>query len=160
MRNWQVKGQQERCFQTYGYRRMCLWLRSQQIHRNPRIVLRIMKKYGLLFEVRRYKKWRQMGLLHKYEIPLNREIHAGKPNFKWVTDIFHIHTKQCILYLSIIRELFDNSIIAYKTGPQQTVNLVLDYDNKSVYLNFTIAFLQQVTNFQQQQFSFSWFFNF
>lgn len=30
------------------------------------------------------------------------------------------------MYLSIIRDLFDNSIVAYKTGTSQTVNLVLD----------------------------------
>ena len=35
--------QQEHCFQTYGYRRMHLWLESQGIHRNPKTVLRIMK---------------------------------------------------------------------------------------------------------------------
>ena len=29
-------------------------------------------------------------------------------------------------YLSMIRDLYDNSIVAYKTGTQQTVNLVLD----------------------------------
>jgi putative transposase len=34
--------------------------------------------------------------------------------------------RQCILYLSIIRDLFDNSIVAYKTGTTQSVNLVLD----------------------------------
>ena len=30
------------------------------------------------------------------------------------------------MYLSMIRDLYDNSIVAYKTGTQQTVNLVLD----------------------------------
>ena len=30
------------------------------------------------------------------------------------------------LYLSMIRDLNDNSIVAYKTGTEQTVNLVLD----------------------------------
>ena len=30
------------------------------------------------------------------------------------------------LYLSMIRDLYDNSIVAYKTGTEQTVNLVLD----------------------------------
>ena len=30
------------------------------------------------------------------------------------------------MYLSMIRDLYDNSIVAYKTGIQQTVNLVLD----------------------------------
>ena len=40
--------------------------------------------------------------------------------------ISYIHTNQGVLYLSIIRDLYDNSIVAYKTGTQQTVNLVLD----------------------------------
>ena len=31
-----------------------------------------------------------------------------------------------ILYLSIIRDLYDNSIVAYKTGTRQTVHLVLE----------------------------------
>ena len=64
--------------------------------------------------------------LHKYENLLNREFQTDKPNSKWVTDISYIHTKQGVLYLSMIRDLYDNSIVAYKTGTQQTVNLVLD----------------------------------
>ena len=41
-------------------------------------------------------------------------------------DIFYIHTKQGVLYLSIIRDFYDNGIVAYKTGTEQTVNLVLN----------------------------------
>src|SRR5699024_10772759 len=41
-------------------------------------------------------------------------------------DISYIHTEQGVLYLSMIRDLYDNSIVAYKTAAQQTVNLVLD----------------------------------
>ena len=86
-----------------------------------------MKKYELLAEIRRRRKWRQMGQqLHKYENLLNREFQADRPNHKWVTDISYIHTGQGILYLSVIRDLFDNSIVAYKTGTTQSVNLVLD----------------------------------
>jgi len=118
---------QKHCFQTYGYRRMCLWLKSQQIYRNPKTILRIMKKYSLLSEIRRRRKWQQMGQqVHKYENLLNRQFHAEQPNAKWVTDISYIHTGQGVLYLSMIRDLYDNSIVAYKTGVQQTVNLVLD----------------------------------
>ena len=51
---------------------------------------------------------------------------AIRPNQKWATDISYIHTKQGVLYLSIIRDLYDNSIVAYKTSRQQTINLVLD----------------------------------
>ena len=122
-----IAQQRERSFHTYGYRRMWLWLKSQSIYRDPKTVLRIMKQYDLLSEIRRPRKWRQMGQqLHKYENLLNREFHTDKPNSKWVTDISYIHTKQGVLYLSMIRDLYDNSIVAYKTGTQQTVNLVLD----------------------------------
>lgn len=86
-----------------------------------------MKKYELLSEIRRPRKWIQMGQQqHKYENLLNRQFNAEKPNQKWVTDISYIHTGQGILYLSMIRDLYDNSIVAYKTGTSQTVNLVLD----------------------------------
>ena len=119
--------QRERSFRTYGYRRMCLWLKNQNIFCNPKTVLRIMKKYDLLSEIRRRRKWQQMGQqLHKYENLLSRQFQADKPNSKWVTDISYIHTRQGVLYLSMIRDLYDNSIVAYKTGTEQTVNLVLD----------------------------------
>ena len=123
-----IREQQEKCDKTYGYRRMWKWLKKvKKIHRNPKTILRIMKKYELLSEIRRRRKWRQMGQqLHKYENLLNRNFQADRPNHKWVTDISYIHTGQGVLYLSMIRDLFDNSIVAYKTGTSQSVNLVLD----------------------------------
>ena len=122
-----IAQQREGSFRTYGYRRMWLWLKSQNIFCNPKTVLRIMKKYDLLSEIRRRRKWKQMGQqVHKYKNLLNREFHADKPNRKWVTDISYIHTRQGVLYLSMIRDLYDNYIVAYKTGTEQTVNLVLD----------------------------------
>ena len=122
-----IAQQRERSFRTYGYRRMWLWLKSQNILRNPKTVLRIMKKYDLLSEIRRRRKWQQLGQqVYRYRNLLNRDFHADKPNCKWVTDISYIHTKQGVLYLSMIRDLYDNSIVAYKTGTRQTVNLVLD----------------------------------
>ncbi len=119
---------QKQCTNTYGYRRVWIWLeRRKGLHCNPKTVLRIMNKYGLLSEIRRRRKYRKMGeQLHKYENLLNREFHSDKPNQKWVTDISYIHTKQGVLYLSMIRDLYDNSIVAYRTGTEQTVNLVLN----------------------------------
>jgi transposase InsO family protein len=64
--------------------------------------------------------------VHKYENLLNRNFTADRPNAKWVTDISYIHTNQGVLYLSMIRDLYDNSIVAYKAGTEQTVNLVLN----------------------------------
>ena len=116
---------QVNCGHTYGYRRVHIWLERNGIHHNPKTILRVMQKYNLLSVIRR-KKYRNYGnYIHKYENLLNRNFHADRPNQKWVTDISYIHTKQGVLYLSIIRDLYDNSIIAYKTGTEQNVNLVL-----------------------------------
>lgn len=112
---------------TYGYRRVRKWLLDRNIRRNPKTILKIMKKYGLLSEIRRHRKWTNLGQqVYRYENLLNRQFRADRPNTKWVTDISYIHTKEGILYLSMIRDLYDNSIVAYKTASQQTVNLVLD----------------------------------
>jgi len=112
---------------TYGYRRVWLWLERKKIHKNPKTVLRIMKKYGLLSEIRRRRKWVNLGQqMHKYDNLLKRQFKADRPNTKWVTDISYIHTKEGVLYLSMIRDLYDNSIVAYKTSSRQTVSLVLD----------------------------------
>lgn len=111
---------QNRTDRTYGYRRVWKWLKDRNIERNPKTVLRVMKKYGLLSEIRRRRKWVNLGQqVHKYKNLLARQFRADRPNAKWVTDISYIQTKQGVLYLSMIRDLYDNSIVAY-------VNLVLD----------------------------------
>ena len=118
---------QDRCGKTYGYRRVHIWLERQGVHRNPKTILRVMQKYNLLSVVRR-KKYRSYGNnnnLHRYDNLLNRDFNADRPNQKWVTDISYIKTQQGTLYLSVIRDLYDNSIVAYKTGTEQNVNLVL-----------------------------------
>ena len=110
---------------TYGYRRVHIWLERQGIHKNPKTVLRVMQKYNLLSEVRRKKYHNYTNGLYKYPNLLAQDFHAERPNQKWVTDISYIKTGQGVLYLSVIRDLYDNSIVAYKTGTEQNVNLVL-----------------------------------
>ena len=120
-----IKECHDKCVKTYGYRRVHIWLERQGIYRNPKTILRVMQKYNLLSVVRR-KKYRNYGeYIHRYPNLLNREFNAERPNQKWVTDISYIKTKQGFLYLSIIRDLYDNSIVAYKTGTEQNINLVL-----------------------------------
>ena len=118
---------QNKADNTYGYRRVWKWLKDRNIVRNPKTVLSVMKKYGLLSEIRRRRKWVNLGQqVHKYQNLLKRQFRTNSPNTKWVTDISYIHTKEGVLYLSMIRDLYDNSIVAYKTATRQTVNLVLD----------------------------------
>ena len=121
----QIRTCQQEVKQTYGYRRVHIWLERKGIYRNPKTILRIMQKYNLLSAVRR-KKYQHYGdALHRYPNLLNRNFHAERPNQKWVTDISYIKTGQGFLYLSVIRDLYDNSIVSYKTGTEQNINLVL-----------------------------------
>ena len=102
---------QDKTDKTYGYRRVWKWLKARNIDRNPKSVLRVMKKYGLLSEIRRHRKWVNLGQqVYKYKNHLNRQFWADRPNSKWVTGISYIHTKEGVLYLSMIRDLYDNAM--------------------------------------------------
>ena len=112
--------------ETYGYRRVRLWLlRKNGLVVNHKAVLRLMRKYGLLASIRRprplYQRQQRMNL---YENRLNRDFYAVRPNQKWVTDISYIHTGEGTLYLSVIKDLYDNFIIAYDMGTAQDNALV------------------------------------
>ena len=151
---------QQQCGKTYGCRRVKIWLeRKYNLKRNVKTVLRVMNKYGLLSEIRRRKKYKYMGQqVHKYENLLKREFTASKPNQKWVTDISYIHTNQGVLYLSMIRDLYDNSIVAYKTGTEQTVNLVLN-TIKAAIENEKVAAELQLHSDQGFQYTSQGYFN-
>jgi len=124
---------QEKTKSTYGYRRVKLWiLRTTRQNVNHKAVLRIMNKYNLLSKVRRRRTYIKFGeQIHKYENVLARDFKTGKPNEKWVTDISYIHTKQGVLYLSMIRDLYDNFVVSYHTGTEQTINLVTETIKKA-----------------------------
>ena len=60
---------------------MWQYLKNAGINRNPKTILRIMKKYELLAEIRRRKKWVNLGWrVHKYKNLLNRQFQLDRPN--------------------------------------------------------------------------------
>ena len=101
-----------------------------------------MQKYNLLSVIRRKKFKYVSEHLHKYPNLLNREFNAERPNQKWVTDISYIPTKEGMCYLSIIRDLYDNSIVAYQMSKDMTVKLVLDTIKKAMKKENVTAELQ------------------
>ena len=64
-----IREQQKKCDKSYGYRHIWKWLKNNMhIYRNPKTILRIIKKHDLLSKVRHRRKWRQMGQqIHKYD---------------------------------------------------------------------------------------------
>ena len=85
-----------------------------------------MNKYGLLSEIRRkkyYKRYTQ-GVL-RYKNILKRNFTAQMLNQKWTTDITYIKTDHGILFLSVIKDLYDGYIVSYKMSKNnQTYSLV------------------------------------
>lgn len=66
-----------------------------------------MNKYNLLSQIRSRRRYIQYSQhLHRYDNILNTEYKVDKPNEKLVTDITYIHTKEGVLYLSTIRDLY------------------------------------------------------
>ena len=122
----QIRECQIQCRNTSGYRRVHIWLERNGTQCNLKTVLRVMNKYNLLSVICRKRYVKCGEALHHYPNLLNRNFVAERPNQKWVTDISYIRTGQGFLYLSVIRDLYDNSIVAYKTSSEQNVNLALN----------------------------------
>jgi transposase InsO family protein len=109
-----------------GYRQItCQIRRKYDLIINHKAVYRVMRKMGLQSVARRRRPYiRYSESIYRYENILNRDFSADRPNRKWVTDITYIQTMQGILYLSVIKDLYDGFVVAYRMGTEQTVNLV------------------------------------
>ena len=117
----------QRSRRTYGYRRIAYWLRREYGRViNPKAVLRLMQKMGLRSIARRRKVWHAAGFNpdYRYANVLNRNFTATQPNQKWVTDITWIQTQHGLLYLSVIKDLYDGFIVAHAATTRNSVDLV------------------------------------
>ena len=119
---------QEKVHKTYGYRRVKFWLlRETGLVINHKAVLRITRKYGLQAVPKRKRfRYYDLNTYHHYENLLHRDFRASRPNEKWVTDISYIPTGEGFLYLSVIKDLYDRSIVGYRYATQMPAKLVLD----------------------------------
>jgi transposase InsO family protein len=123
-----VKAAYEQNRRVYGYRRITAALRrTPGLQINHKAVYRLMRKLGLRSVARKrriYKRIEQIPHLHRYPDLLQRDFSASAPNQKWVTDITYIHTQQGILYLSVIKDLYDGFIVSHQTSTNNSVDLV------------------------------------
>jgi putative transposase len=114
--------------QTYGYRRISLWICQQDgVVINPKAVLRLMHKLNIRSRARQrrcYRNGESSGVVHHYPNVLKRDFVASRPNQKWVTDITFVATQQGWAYLSTIQDLYDGFIVAYRLERQNSIGLV------------------------------------
>lgn len=112
----------------YGYRRICIWLRKHKgIVINHKAILRLMNEMGICSIARKRLPWNEKTAIesaHCYDNVLHREFSATKPNQKWTTDITFIPTTKGWVYLSAIKDLHDNFIVAHKISKKKDTHLV------------------------------------
>ncbi len=123
-----IKQIQDKCKRRYGYRRVGIAIENKyKIHFNHKKVLRIMNKYNLLSKIRRKYMYRKPNeVMYKYANLYEQNFKAETINQKWTTDISYIITPEGRLYLSVIRDVYDGFVIAYKYSVIQDLKLVAD----------------------------------
>jgi putative transposase len=123
-----IKQLQDRYKRRYGYRRIQIALLTKFSKKvNHKKVLRLMSKYNLLSKIRRKYMYRKPSeVLHKYANLFNQNFKTTNINEKWTTDISYIITHEGRLYLSVIKDIYDGYIVAYKYSTVQDLKLVSD----------------------------------
>ena len=125
-----VREAYERSRKTYGYRRIGIWIeREHDIKINHKAVLRLMRKLNIRSIARKRNPYRQIqnryGAVYSYPNLLGQDFKAKRPNEKWGTDITYVRTQQGFVYLTIIKDFFDGSILGYAMARNASIHLVL-----------------------------------
>ncbi len=117
----------------YGYRRIHLELRKQDVMLNHKTVQRLMKLLCLKSTVRpkRYRSYKGAVGTTAPNV-LERDFSATKPDEKWVTDVTEFKVKQQKVYLSPIVDLFTLEVVAYKVAKNACLTLVTDMLTKAI----------------------------
>lgn len=112
----------------YGYRQLQLFLlQDHDVWMNHKKVLRLMKELGLRARIRRKYRYATSSTIggRVADNVLARQFGADKPNLKWVTDVTQYRVGERRLYLSAVKDLCSNEIIAYQMSLRNDNQLVL-----------------------------------
>jgi putative transposase len=122
----------------YGYRQIQLFLLQEHgVQINHKKVLRLMQELGIRSRIRRKHRCNYASSVgdRVADNLLQRDFQAVLPNQKWVTDVTQYRVSDTWLYLSAIKDLFNNEIVAY--------HMDLRNDNQLVLQTFKKAFEKQ-----------------
>lgn len=120
----------ERSRHTYGYRRIQMWIERQYgLQLNHKAVLRLMRKLHIRSIARKRNPYRQLqtryGALYRYANLLRQNFKAQRPNEKWGSDITYVRTQQGFVYLAVIKDFCDGSIVGYAMSRNPSIRLVV-----------------------------------
>ncbi|MDF2717356.1 MAG: putative transposase OrfB [Paenibacillus sp.] len=121
----------------YGYRRITAELKRMYDRTvNHKKVRRIMQELGIRSIIRAKRPYfsTQQAMKSDGRVApnlLNRDFTASKPNEKWVTDVTQYRVGDQRIYLSAIKDLCGNDIVAFHMSLRNDNQLVLDTFNKA-----------------------------
>lgn len=111
----------------YGYRRICLALRSEGLIINHKTVLKLMSQMNLQAKrkKRHYHSYKgEVGNIAPNII--GRNFSASEPNQKWTTDITQVNIADTKLYLSPILDMYNGEIVSYTISRSPNLKLTTD----------------------------------
>ena len=120
----------ERSRKTYGYRRVQIWIeREYGIKINHKAVLRLMRKLNIRSIARKRNPYKlihnRYGAIHTYPNLMRQDFTTKHPNEKWGTDITYIPTQQGFVYLAVIKDFFDGTILGHALSRNNSIQMVL-----------------------------------
>lgn len=104
------------CEQTYGYRRMYLAVKALGFKCNEKLIRKRMKLLGLKCAIRQKKNnySKSKSETNKKCVNyLNQKFNPDKPNKYYSVDITYLPTKEGMVYLNVIIDLFGKMPVAY-----------------------------------------------
>ena len=117
----------------YGYRRICMELRNEDIVINHKTVQKLMNQMGLKAKTKKRHYHSYKGEIGKIAPNvLERDFCADRPNQKWATDVTQVCINDRKLYLSPILDMFDGGIISYTISASPNLEMVISMLKKAL----------------------------
>jgi len=110
----------------FGYKRMRTALRKEGFLVNHKKVRRLMRELGIRSVIRKKRPFAGRKPSVVFPNILNREFTAEAPLQKLVTDITYIRTGHDFAYLSVVMDLCNNEVVAWKMSERNDLMLVID----------------------------------
>ena len=109
----------------YGYRRIHVLLKRENITVSEKVVRRIMQEENLVVPFVKMKKYSSYvgEVTPAVENLVKRDFHAGKPNELWLTDITEFHIPSGKIYLSPMIDCFDGLPVSWTIGTSPNAEL-------------------------------------
>lgn len=109
----------------FGYYRMRTALRKEGLIVNHKKVRRLMRELGIRSVIRKKRPFAGRKPSVVFDNVLNRQFTAKAAMEKYVTDITYVRTGYDFSYLSVVMDLHNNEIVAWKLAERNDLQLVL-----------------------------------